>query len=278
MEPLGSAEAESSRHSRRLSGQDPEFSLLEKPSRAVSRTASRQSTRIHSPSQQLETESQHGNSDEEEEESTQETPRQPLRIRTPHVVISQPTSRKPRISEASEELEAAVEAVEAGIERAVGETIDQIQKATNHLQQFYSRHKPQEPEFEDTPEGFHQLVTAVDNLLAQVTPQKLLGDFPQTPEKVLTHNSPDPALTSAPHKGKAIDTAPEKARHWVEDYIPKIPKLSMPNVFGTPRPPSPPSRFANPAFSFISPTAPPPQSLFGKPRYSSQTAPAANPG
>ena len=85
MEPTSTAESESSRTSRRLSGMDPEFGKLLGPSR----TAYRQSARITSPTQQLETESQRGDSDEEDEHLLVEerTPKQSSRLSVPEVVI-----------------------------------------------------------------------------------------------------------------------------------------------------------------------------------------------
>jgi len=277
MESSSTAEAESSRTSRRLSGIEPEFPAMEKqPSLNPSRTASRAAVRIQSPSQQLETESQRGDPSSDED-SVGETPRQPLRTTTPQVVINQPTPMKPRIGEGSSFLDLAASKIEESVTQELMEAAEAFQDATRHLQRFYSKHKPSEPEFEDSPIGFHKLVNAVDDLLSQPSPQKPPGAYPRTPEKPKAP-TPTPVLIGAPQKGKGPANAPGRSTGWMEDLMPRIPPFpSLPKLFGTERPPTPRSQFAEPGFSHISPSANPTSGIFSRQTYQAQPGPSSNP-
>ena len=83
MDATGTAESDSSTTSRRLSGMDSEFGRLLGPSR----TATRQSARITSPTKQLEGELQRGDSDEEDEPLEERKPKQTSWLSVPEVVI-----------------------------------------------------------------------------------------------------------------------------------------------------------------------------------------------
>ena len=126
---------------------DPEFGKLLGPSR----TASRQSARITSPTQQLEAESQGGDSDEEDEPLEERTPKQTARLSVPEVVIKQPTPRKApvQITDLEGTYELSIEDL-----NTLGQ---ELNKAKNALEEFYMQHKPAATPIEDFPAGFQIL-------------------------------------------------------------------------------------------------------------------------
>jgi len=148
MEPTRAAESESSRTSRRLSGMDPEFGKLLGPSR----TASRQLVSITSPTQQLEAESQRGDSDEEDEPIKERTPKQTSRLSVPEVVIKQPTPRKAPVQITC--LQGTYEINPEDL-NVLGH---ELNKAKNALEEFYMQHRPAATPIEDSTAGFQILV------------------------------------------------------------------------------------------------------------------------